>query len=90
MRDTREQEIDPHPNPADRWKNRRRMAWIAMSCGCVYPIFALLTGSPHVAEIAWPFYSFIGLVVGAYVGFATVDDHWRRRPPRRSHDRFDF
>jgi hypothetical protein len=70
--------VDNHPNPIDRWRNRRCMAWIALLCGCVYPVFALLTGSPHLAEIAWPFYTFIGAIVGAYVGFATVDDKWQR------------
>jgi hypothetical protein len=31
-----------------------------------------------LGEIAMPFYLFVGSVVGAYIGFATVDDKWKR------------
>lgn len=67
-------------NTADRWKNRRKMAWICLWAGVSFPawlLMAMLIGdvSPLVS-IATPYLVFIGSVVGAYIGFATVDDKW--------------
>lgn len=67
-------------NTVDRWKNRRRMAWIALVAGVTFPVvvlLAMLIGdvSPLVS-IAAPYLVFIGSVVGAYIGFSTVDDKW--------------
>lgn len=58
----------------DRWKNRRRMAWVCMFAGVGYPLLVLASNSRELGEIAMPFYMFISAVVGAYVGFATWDD----------------
>lgn len=60
----------------DRWKNRRRMAWLALLAGLAYPLLLLFTDSPELGSVAGPFYIFVGAVVGAYIGFATVDDKW--------------
>jgi len=59
----------------DRWKNRRRMAWVAMWSSMLYPLL-LIAQADGVAlsQIAGPFYLFTGAVVGAYIGFATWDD----------------
>jgi hypothetical protein len=61
----------------DRWKNRRRMAWLSLIAGLVFPLLLLYTESPQLGAVAGPFYIFIGAVVGAYIGFATVDDKWK-------------
>ena len=58
----------------DRWKNRRRMAWLSLMAGLAFPCLLLLTDSPQIGIIAGAFYSFAGAVVVAYVGFATYDD----------------
>jgi hypothetical protein len=63
---------------SDRWKNRRRMAWISLLSGLVYPFFVFWMESDFLVGIAPHFYIFIGAVVGAYIGFATVDDRWQR------------
>jgi len=60
----------------DRWKNRRRMAWISLVAGLAFPMLLLGTDSRELGDIAYPFYLFVGSVVGAYIGFATVDDKW--------------
>ena len=60
----------------DRWKNRRRMAWISLIAGLAFPMLLLGTDSRELGDIAYPFYIFVGSVVGAYIGFATVDDKW--------------
>ena len=60
----------------DRWKNRRRMAWLALLAGLAYPLLILFTDSPELGSIAGPYYIFVGAVVGAYIGFATIDDKW--------------
>jgi hypothetical protein len=65
-------------NEVDRWKNRRKMAWISMIAGLLFPLLLLATDSPQLGAIAGPFYIFISAVVGAYIGFATVDDHWNK------------
>jgi uncharacterized integral membrane protein len=71
--------MDNNNNSSKRWKNRRRMAWIAMICGCLYPLLILVVDNVDLTEIAWPFYTFLGAIVGAYVGFSTVDDKWQRK-----------
>ena len=68
-------------NEQDRWKNRRRMAWLCMGAGIGYPLLVLGTNSKELGEIAIPFYMFVSAVVGAYIGFATVDDKWRKETP---------
>lgn len=65
------------PNPIDRWRNRRRMAWLALVGGLSYPLLLLATESPQLGAIAPHFYLFTGAVVGAYIGFATADDKWQ-------------
>lgn len=63
-------------NENDRWKHRRRMAYWSIIAGLVYPFVPI---DPELAKvIAYPFYLFVGSVVGSYVGFATVDDKWQR------------
>jgi len=59
----------------DRWKNRRRMAWLSMLAGLVFPLLILVTESPTLGDIAMPFYVFVSAVVGSYIGFATIDDN---------------
>jgi len=59
----------------DRWKNRRRMAWLAMLAGLAFPLLILASESPTLGTIAMPFYIFVSAVVGSYMGFATLDDN---------------
>ena len=58
----------------DRWKNRRRMAWLALLAGLAYPLLLWVTDSDQIGSVAGPFYVFVTGVVGAYIGFATWDD----------------
>jgi hypothetical protein len=60
--------------PADRWLNRRRMAWLALLSGLAFPVLML---HRDLSSIAGAFYLFVGSVVGAYIGFSTVDDKWQ-------------
>lgn len=71
---------DVHPNPSARWTNRRRMAWAALVAGIIYPVVVLSAGDRGMGltDMAFPFYMFVAGVVGAYVGFATLDDRWRQ------------
>lgn len=59
----------------DRWKNRRRMAWVTMVAGCLYPLLVLFTSSDQLGSIAGPFYVFVTGIVAVYIGAATVDDN---------------
>lgn len=61
----------------DRWKNRRKMAWLSMIAGLLFPLLILGTDDPNLGSIAAPFYVFVSAVVGAYIGFATYDDTHR-------------
>jgi hypothetical protein len=65
-------------NQVDRWKNRRRMAWVSMIAGLAFPALLLVTESDQLGAIAAPFYLFVGAVVGAYIGFSTADDKWKQ------------
>lgn len=63
----------------DRWKNRRRMAWLALLAGLLYPALMIVTDSAaQFGAVTGPFYLFVGTVVGAYIGFATADDKWQK------------
>ena len=64
--------------PADRWRNRRKMAWLSMLAGLLFPLLLLVTESAQLGLIATPFYVFVGMVVTAYIGGAMVDDHWQQ------------
>lgn len=61
-----------------RWTNRRRMAWITLLAGVGYPLLMLVTANEQLGSIAGPFYVFVSAVVGAYIGFATIDDKWQK------------
>jgi hypothetical protein len=60
--------------PVDRWKNRRRMAWITLLSGVSFPLLILGSESPTLGQIALPFYGFVAGVVMAYIGAATYED----------------
>ena len=65
----------PAADPLDRWKNRRKMAWYSMIAGLAYPLLVLGSKSTELGEIAIPFYSFVTMVVVAYIGARVVDDN---------------
>jgi len=70
-------------NKTDRWRNRRKMAWLSLIAGLLYPLLVLFTDSPELGAIAMYFYLFISSVVSAYIGFATFDDKFQK-------DRYDY
>ena len=47
------------------------MAWLAMVAGLLFPALMLYE---DISSISGAFYLFVGSVVGAYIGFATLDD----------------
>jgi hypothetical protein len=53
------------------------MAWLSLWAGLGFPLLVLFTESDTLGNIAGPFYLLIGSVIGAYIGFATVDDKWQ-------------
>ena len=62
----------------DRWRNRRRMAWVALFALIGFGVACLIlkiaeTQLSLLINIVW----ICGSVVGAYVGFATFDDKWQ-------------
>ena len=62
------------PTSSDRWKNRRRMSWLALIAGLLFPLILLISESEQVGAIATPFYLFVTGVISSYIGFATWDD----------------
>jgi len=54
------------------------MAWLSMLAGLIFPLLILVSESPTLGTIAMPFYIFVSAVVGSYMGFATMDDNWRK------------
>ncbi|MBU0791200.1 MAG: hypothetical protein KKB08_06770 [Gammaproteobacteria bacterium] len=68
-------------NDKDRWKNRRRMAWLALLAGLAFPLLLLYTDSAQLGAVAGSFYAFAGSVVAAYIGFATWDDVRAKESP---------
>ena len=61
-------------NSADRWKNRRRMAWLALLAGLAFPLLLLWSESDQLGAVAGAFYVFVTGVVASYIGFVTWDD----------------
>lgn len=59
----------------DGWKHRRRMAYAALIGGIAFPV--MVSFNKELADISMPFYTFVGAIVGGYIGFATVDDKWK-------------
>lgn len=66
--------MEAHPDPTRRWRNRRRMAWLALWAGLLYPLLFVLADSPNLAAVAWPVMTFCGSVVAVYTGAATWED----------------
>ena len=68
---------------ANRWKHRRRMAYLAM-LSVMLITYCLMFKMPvekiKVLEniITW-YYITMGSIIGAYLGFATLDDKWKKR-----------
>lgn len=61
--------MSDHPDPARRWRNRRRMAWLSLLAGLAYP-FAAGMGYAS-SDVSNPFYFFLTGVVCFYIGGAT-------------------
>lgn len=62
----------------DKWKNRRRMAWIAFGSTILYPFFAAVLGNEVITSLATHHYTFATSVVMIYIGGAVVD-HWLQK-----------
>ena len=75
------------PNPIDRWKNRRRMAWVSLVAGLVYPLLLWVSDSDQIGSVAGPFYLFVTGVVASYIGWATVDDRNFKDAPKGDDER---
>lgn len=54
-----------------------------MIAALVYPALIFTSNSTQLGEIAVPFYLFVSAVVGAYIGFATIDDKWMMQDRNR-------
>lgn len=65
------------PDPKLRWRNRRRMAWIALISILVATILAFFiipeSRLKLLSDVINMFYLSMASIVGAYVGFATFD-----------------
>lgn len=44
------------------------MSYASMVAGLKFPLLVLVTTDPALAQIAWPFYAFVGSVVAVYMG----------------------
>ena len=65
------------PDPKLRWQNRRKMAWIALASILVVTILAFFVVEESrlklLGDVINMFYLSMASIVGAYVGFATLD-----------------
>lgn len=78
------------PNEVDRWKNRRKMAWITLLSGVSFPLLILSTESSVLGQIALPFYGFVMGVVMTYIGAATYEDTKGVANVRPQNDRYSL
>lgn len=71
---------DNNQNPKLKWRNRRWMAWACLVSALVFPFLGALVLSEEKYDLAmWPFFSFVGMVVGAYVGATSIADIWGKK-----------
>ena len=65
------------PDSKSRWQNRRRMAWIALTSILVVTVLAFFVVAESrlklLGDVINMFYLSMASIVGAYVGFATLD-----------------
>ena len=65
------------PNQKSRWQNRRKMAWIALASILVVTILAFFVVEESrlklLGDVINMFYLSMASIVGAYLGFATLD-----------------
>lgn len=65
-----------------RWKNRRRMAWIALISMLIVTYWALfkipVERIEHLDDIITFFYLTMSGIIMGYLGFATLDDKWKK------------
>ena len=66
---------------ANRWKHRRRMAYLALGAILLVTYWAMFVIPVErlnaLDEILTWFFIVMGSIIGAYVGFATLDDKWK-------------
>lgn len=66
---------------SNRWKHRRRMAYISLASMLIVTYILLFKIPPEklapLTEVINWFYITMGSIVGAYMGFATLDDKWK-------------
>lgn len=71
------EENSPTPDPKTRWQNRRRMAWIALISMLVVTGLSFFVVAESrlklLSDVINMFYLAMASIVGAYVGFATLD-----------------
>ena len=71
------EEETPKPDSKSRWQNRRRMAWIALTSILVVTVLAFFVVAESrlklLGDVINMFYLSMASIVGAYVGFATLD-----------------
>jgi hypothetical protein len=85
----------PHPDPVDLWRNRRRLAYLSFAglvglavMAWMLPPEQLQAAESLLIALAW----MCGLIIGAYVGAATMSDIAEirtGRQQRRTYNRWD-
>lgn len=69
--------MEENKDPKSRWQNRRRMAWLALISILIVTILAFFIVAESrlklLGDVINMFYLTMASIVGAYVGFATLD-----------------
>lgn len=68
--------MDDNVNNINRWKNRRRMAWISLSSIIIVTALIIFGAVPEerlkiLSEVITWFYFSMASIIGAYMGFTT-------------------
>lgn len=63
-----------HPNPKERWKNMRRMAYTGIFTCLGITIAIIIEGK--LSENLTTLLVFWGSIIGGYMGFSTARDGW--------------
>lgn len=81
--DTKEEIEEYALTQTDAWKNRRRMAYFSLYSIVIVTYWALFLVPESrlkiLEEVITWFYFIMGSIVGAYVGFSTLDKKWSNK-----------
>ena len=65
--------MDTRKGNRDQFLHRRRMAYVALAGGMLFPLLVLFTENPQVTALSMQFYAFVMMIIGGYYATSTIE-----------------